>query len=73
MFLQSFKKFDFGKPNLLSVLPVEILDNVFASTPGLSLIPIEVIFFNFFDILLINFASLSDSILINNIFFFIAR
>ena len=52
MFLQSFKKFDFGKPNLLSVLPVEILDNVFASTPGLSLIPIEVIFFNFFDFLI---------------------
>ena len=49
--LQNFKKFDFGNPNLLSILPVEILDSVFASTPGFILIPIEVIRLIFLDIL----------------------
>ena len=63
--LQNFKKLLPSKPNLLSSLPVEIFDRVLASILGFNLIPIDVTRLSFFDILLINLASLSDSILIN--------
>ena len=72
-FLQNLKKFLLNRPNLLSSLPVEILERVFASTFGFNLIPMEVTLFIFFDILFINNASLSDSTLISKTLFLIAK
>ena len=65
-------KFFIDKPNLLSAFPVEIFLCVFASTFGFNLKPIETFFLNFFANVFTNFASLSDSQLINKIFLLIA-
>ena len=72
MSLKKDLKFLIDRPNLFSALPVDIFLWVFASIFGFSLKPIETFFFNFFAILSISFASLSDSQLISKIFLFIA-
>ena len=75
MFLKFFdllhksKKLASSKPNLSLIVPVDIFLRVPEFIFGFNLIPTRVIFDNFFEILLIKMPSLSDSILINKIFF----
>ena len=47
-------------PNLSCVLPVEILELVFASIFGFNLRPISIFFFRLLDIFSILFSSLSE-------------
>ena len=60
-------------PNLSCVLPVEILELVFASIFGFNLRPISIFFFRFLAIFSMLFSSLSDSTFIRKIFFLIAN
>ena len=73
LFFTTFKNSDILIPNLFTLFPVAIFLLVLALISGLILTPIFVIFFNFFEISLINVISFVDSAFIDKMFFLIAN